>query len=302
MRNIGVYRMNILVTGGTGFIGSALVPLLLSREHAITMLSRSSYSDTDGCRYIRDLNELEDSEQIDAVINLAGASLAGARWSPGYKQEIVYSRLDTTRRLVECMERLQVPPAVLLNASAIGYYGHGDQPVTESAGAGEGFSADLCKQWEQVAGHAEALGTRVCLCRFGVVLDAGGGAFEELFRPFRFGLANWIGSGHQWLSWVHRQDVVAALTFLLDHDALAGPFNITAPEPVSARGMCSAIKKQRKTLLTVPVPAAIIRVMLGEMADELLINGQKVLPERLEGSGFTFSYPTIDDALHAILA
>lgn len=302
MLNNGVYRMHILLTGGTGFIGSALVPRLLTQKHTLTILSRSSHSDTDDCHYIRNLDELADDAQIDAVINLAGASLAGARWTPGYKREIVDSRLETTRQLVACMTRLQVPPAVLLNASAIGYYGHGGHPVTEADAAGEGFSADLCRRWEEAAGHAEALGTRVCLARFGVVLDAGGGAFEELFRPFRFGLANWIGSGHQWLSWVHRSDVIAALIFLLEHDELSGPFNITAPEPVTARGMCEAIKQQRKTLLTAPVPAMVMRIMLGEMADELLINGQKVLPERLANSGFTFDHPTLKNALHAILA
>lgn len=294
--------MHILLTGGTGFIGEALVPSLLAQGHELTILSRSRHTDTEGCRYIRNLDELADDERIHAAINLAGASLAGARWTASYKREIVESRLGTTGQLVECMQRLQVPPGVLLNASAIGYYGHGDQPVTEADDAGEGFSADLCRRWEEAASHAETLGTRVCLCRFGVVLDAGGGAFEELFRPFRFGLANWIGSGRQWLSWVHRNDVVAALTFLLEHDELSGAFNVTAPEPVTARGMCDAIKKRRKTLLTAPVPAPVMRIMLGEMADELLINGQKVLPQRLTNSGFTFSYPHIDDALRAILA
>ncbi len=294
--------MHILLTGGTGFIGEALVPSLLNQGHELTILSRSHHSDTEGCRYIRTLDALADDERIDAVINLAGASLAGARWTASYKREIVDSRLETTRQLVDCMQRLQVPPGVLLNASAIGYYGHGDHPVTEADDAGEGFSADLCRRWEASASHAEALGTRVCLCRFGVVLDAGGGAFEELFRPFRFGLANWIGNGEQWLSWVHRSDVVAALTFLLEDGSLSGAFNVTAPQPVTARGMCDAIKQHRKTLLTAPVPATVMRVMLGEMADELLINGQKVLPQRLTNSGFTFSYPHIDDALRAILA
>lgn len=293
--------MHFLITGGTGFIGELLVPHLVARGHALTILSRSAHTDTDACRYIRDLDELPDSVEVDVVINLAGASLAGARWTRAYKREIVDSRLDTTRRLIDCMQRLQSPPAVLLNASAVGYYGHGDAPVTEAAGPGEGFSADLCAQWEEAARRAEALGTRVCLCRFGVVLDAVGGAFEELFRPFRFGVANWIGSGRQWLSWVHRADVVAALDFLLDHDELAGPFNITAPEPVTGRDMCAAIKRYRRTLLTMPVPAPVMRILLGEMADELLIRGQRVLPDRLTERGFAFTYPTLDGALRAIL-
>lgn len=293
--------MHILLTGGTGFIGSALVPQLAARGHTLTLLSRSAHDDTDSCRYIRDLDEIADAAQVDAVINLAGASLAGARWTPAYKREIVESRLATTRRLTDCIQRLEMPPAVLLNASAIGYYGHGDAPVTEAADAGSGFSAALCTQWEEAANQVESLGTRVCLCRFGVVLDAGGGAFEELFRPFRFGVANWIGSGRQWLSWVHRADVIAALGFLLDRDELAGPFNITAPAPVTGRGLCAAIKKHRRTLITAGVPAPIMRLMIGEMADELLINGQRVLPDRLTASGFAFTYPSIDDALNDIL-
>ena len=136
--------MHILLTGGTGFIGSALVPHLAARGHTLTVLSRSAHEDTDSCRYIRDLDVIADDEQIDAVINLAGASLAGARWTPAYKREIVESRLATTRRLIDRMQQLQMPPQVLLNASAIGYYGHGDEPMTEDAGAGDGFSADLC--------------------------------------------------------------------------------------------------------------------------------------------------------------
>lgn len=293
--------MHILLTGGTGFIGEALVPRLLACDHTLTILSRSAHSDKENCRYIRDLDELASSARVDVVINLAGASLAGSRWTQAYKREIVDSRLDTTSRLIACMQRLESAPSLLLNASAIGYYGHGEEATTEAAGPGEGFSADLCRQWEEAAQRAEALGTRVCLCRFGVVLDAGGGAFEELYRPFRFGIANWIGDGHQWLSWVHREDVVAALEFLMGCEGLSGPVNITAPEPVTSRDMCAAIKRHRRTLLTAPVPGPVMRLMLGEMADELLIHGQRVLPERLAGQGFAFRYPTIDSALEVII-
>ncbi|MEQ8516210.1 MAG: TIGR01777 family oxidoreductase [Chromatocurvus sp.] len=294
--------MHILLTGGTGFIGEALVPHLRAREHSLTILSRSDHVDSDHCRYIRDLDELTDNEQVDVVINLAGASLAGARWTAAYKRKIIDSRLDTTAHLIACMQRLHTPPSLLLNASAIGFYGHGETPLTEAAGAGEGFSAELCMQWEEAARRAEALGTRVCLCRFGVVLDAGGGAFEELYRPFRFGVANWIGNGRQCLSWVHRADVVAALDFLMEHEAITGPVNITAPEPVTSRDMCAAIKRYKRTLFTAPVPAPVMRVMLGEMANELLIHGQRVSPDRLTRNGFTFTYPTIDSALRAIIA
>ena len=165
-----------------------------------------------------------------------------------------------------------------------------------------GFSQQLCQRWEAEALRAEALGTRVCLLRFGVVLDRDGGAMEQMAQPFRFGIANWLGSGQQWLSWVHRKDAVAAMDFLLARTDLAGPFNITAPEPVTSRGFCAAMKRRRRTLLTAPVPAPVMRLLVGEMAQELLLQGQRVLPLRLQAEGFRFSFPTLDDALGAIMA
>ena len=149
---------------------------------------------------------------------------------------------------------------------------------------------------------AAGAGTRVCLLRFGVVLDSGGGAMVEMARPFQFGIANWIGSGHQWLSWVHRRDVIEAIRFLQQRQDLSGPFNITAPEPVTARGFCAAMKRRKRTLLTAPVPGPVIRLLVGEMAEELLLQGQRVLPARLEAAGFGFELPQIDDALGEILA
>jgi len=165
-----------------------------------------------------------------------------------------------------------------------------------------GFSQQLCQRWEAAALRAEALGTRVCLLRLGVVLDRDGGAMEQMAQPFRLGIANWLGSGQQWLSWVHRKDAVAAMDFLLARTDLSGPFNITAPEPVTSRGFCAAMKRRRRTLLTAPVPAPVMRLLVGEMAQELLLQGQRVLPVRLQAEGFRFSFPTLDDALGAIMA
>jgi len=286
------------VTGGTGFIGSALVPRLRGDGHEITVLSRGAHADGGGVRYVQSLDAIADDASVDAVINLAGASLNGKRWTAAYKREMVASRLDTTAAVVDLCRRLAQPPSVLVSASAIGYYGdRGDELLDEQSSMGEGFSAELCRDWEAAARKAEALGTRVCLARLGVVFDREGGAFVELSRPFRFGIANWLGSGRQYLSWVHRADVIAAFAFLLEHEALAGPVNVTAPRPVTHRALCAALRRKLTTLPGMPVPGFVMRILLGEVADELLLAGQQVLPKRLEAAGFTFHYPNIDGAV-----
>jgi len=295
--------MNYLITGGTGFIGTALIASLRAAGHGVTVLTRHARPPQEGVSFVVSLDAIPAQARFDGVVNLAGASLAGARWSESYKREIISSRLDSTGAIIALLGRLQQPPAVLLSASAIGYYGHhGDEPLGEDGAVVPGFSQQLCQRWEAAALQAEALGTRVCLLRFGVVLDRDGGAMEQMAQPFRFGIANWLGSGQQWLSWVHRKDAVAAMDFLLARPDLAGPFNITAPEPVTSRGFCAAMKRRRRTLLTAPVPAPVMRLLVGEMAQELLLQGQRVLPGRLQAEGFRFSFPTLDDALGAIMA
>ena len=294
--------MHILVTGGTGFIGQALLPALRADGHELTVLSRTPHVSRKATTYICHLDELGDDAAVDAIINLAGASLAGRRWNPVYKDEIVASRIDTTRSLVKLCARLVRPPAVLLNASAIGYYGsRGDETLDEQSQPGAGFAAELCKQWEQEAALIEAYEVRSCIMRLGVVLGRDGGALQEMARPFRFGVANWIGSGKQWLSWIQLDDVVAAMRLLLGRDDLSGVFNLTAPQPATSRQFCEAMKRQRKTFLTAPVPAIAMRLLVGEMAEELLLNGQRVLPGRLLAAGFAFSYPALDEALGASL-
>jgi len=294
--------MNILITGGTGFIGAPLVIKLLELGHSLTVLSRQSLQSRPQLRYVKSLEQLADNATIDAVINLAGASLADHRWSAAYKLEILSSRLDTTRSLLQLMQRLEQPPQVLLSASAIGFYGHhGDELLAEEGAITPGFAQNLCQQWEDLALQAQALGMRVCLLRLGVVLDAGGGAFTQMALPFRFGVGNWLGRGDQWLSWVHRQDVLAAIVFLLEQKQLSGPFNITAPEAVTSRGFCDAMLGHRRTLVNLPVPAVAMRVLIGEMADELLLKGQRVIPQALQEAEFAFEFPDIDTALADIL-
>lgn len=295
--------MRVLVTGGTGFIGAALTEALLADGAELTILSRTSRGGRSRCRFIQSLDEIAATEQIDAVINLAGASLAARRWTAAYKHEIVASRMDTTRQVVDLLARLDRPPAVLLSASAIGYYGHhGDECLTESSEVSPGFAQTLCSDWEALALQAQQSGVRVCLLRLGVVLDSAGGALVEMAKSFRFGVASWLGSGQQWLSWVHRRDVIRAIQFLLARDDLQGPFNITSPAPATGRDFATALQAHHRTFIRAGVPGPVMRLLVGEMAGELLLRGQRVVPQRLLAAGFDFVYPDLGLALRAIYA
>lgn len=293
--------MRVLVTGGTGFIGQALIPALQEKGHGVAVLTRRPSSGTAvNVEYVQAPDEL--AEPVDAVINLAGASLADKRWNAAYKQEMLESRVELTRRLGEYFGTLPTKPSIWLNASAIGYYGaRGDEPLMEDADTGLGFAAELCRKWEDAAAVA-AGDARLCLMRLGVVLDAGGGAYPQMAQPFKMGVANWIGDGRQWLSWIHRDDVVAAFCFALEHPTLHGPINVTAPTPVTSKGFCSAMRKVHRTFLALPMPGFVMRAMVGEMADELLLTGQKVLPASLCDADFAFTFAAIDDALVNIKA
>lgn len=293
--------MHILVTGGTGFIGSALVPELVGRGHEVTIISRARRSAGHKVAYCRALSEVR--ADIHAVVNLAGASLAARRWTARYKREIVASRVDFTQKLVGGLTQLQNPPRVLISGSAVGFYGHDSSAVfTEANGRGRGFSADLCVAWEQAAEGALGVIPQVSLLRLGVVFDCGGGALQEMLRSFQFGLQSWLGTGEQWLSWIHRADVVSAICHLLDHPTASGAFNVTAPEPVTHRAFSEAAARYLRTRLSAGVPKAVMRLLVGEMADELLLNGQRVLPDRLMKGGFTFNHSDIDSALQSILS
>jgi uncharacterized protein (TIGR01777 family) len=296
--------MKILLTGGTGFIGQPLVERLLQRGDTVTVYTRNaSLQGGERLDYVTDLDEIPASSGFDAFINLAGESIAGGRWTEARKQELLDSRVGTTRMLHDLASRLESPPATLLSASAIGYYGpQGDMPLDEEADTIDCFSHRLCVAWEEEAHRFESLGSRVCIMRLGVVLAADGGAFEQLKRSVQFGVATWLGSGEQWLSWVHRDDVLRAVEFLLDHPTLAGPFNITAPEPVTNRGFSMALARQRGALLSLPVPGFVMRAAMGELADELLLTGQRVVPRNLQVAGFGFNYPDVSEALPRLLA
>jgi len=292
--------MHILMTGGTGLIGTATCAALYAAGHKLTILTRRARPATTEATYITSLGECAD--RVDVVINLAGAGLADKRWSSAYKRQIVSSRVDLTRELVVWMSELELPPERLVSASAIGYYGAADeQTFTEGAGVGTGFSAALCQSWEEEAGRAVALGTQVCLLRFGVVLAREGGALGKMTQSFRLGVETWLGSGEQWLSWLHVDDAVRVLQHVLAQECPAGAYNTVAPEPARHREFAHEAGRQSKTWLKLGVPAIAARLMAGEMAEELLLSGQRVLPSQLLEDGFQFHYPTLNEALKNLI-
>ncbi len=293
--------MHILVTGGSGFIGQHLLPLLRERGHEVVVWSRTRAGSDRGVTFVRQLEDIK--TPVDAVINLAGASLAARRWSKAYKAEMRASRVGLTERLLQWMARQESPPSVLLSGSATGFYGT-DTPdaCNETVGVGTGFAATLCADWEAIAERAAELSCRVVRLRLGVVLAAKGGALPQMTQSWRAGVGSWLGSGTQWLSWIHIHDAVAAIDFLLHNPQANGAFNIVAPEPITHRELAAACSRRRWTLLKVGLPALPMRVLLGEMADEILLRGQRAIPSGLQHAGFRFEYETIDAALEDLWA
>ena len=288
--------MHILMTGGTGLIGTATCTALHAAGHKLTILTRRARPATDEATYVTALADC--AEPVDAVINLAGAGLADRRWTNAYKRQIVSSRVDLTRELVAWLGECEQPPGKLISASAIGYYGADEaQTFTESDEPGTGFSAALCQSWEEEAGSAAELGTHVSLLRLGVVLAREGGALGKMTQSFRVGVESWLGSGEQWLSWIHLEDAVRVIQHVLDCEHPAGIYNTVAPEPARHRELAHEAGRQSNTWLKLGVPAFAAKMMAGEMAEELLLSGQRVLPAQLLEDGFQFHYPNLKEAL-----
>lgn len=304
--------MKLVVAGGTGFIGTALLETLARQGHALVLLTRSpSTARAPGATALfwqpgspgaweNVLPEALDG--ADGVINLAGEPIAGKRWSEAQKQRLRASRLEPTRALVGAIGKLKRKPGFLLNASAVGYYGpRGGEAVTEADGPGGDFLAGLCRDWEAEAMKAEAHGLRVVRLRTGVVLGNGGGALAKMAPPFRFYIGGPLGSGAQWMPWIHLEDEVGLIRFLSENPAARGAVNATAPNPVTMKEFAKALGKALHRPAWAPVPAFALRLMLGEMA-EMLLTGQRALPAAAERLGYPFRHPALPEALKNILS
>jgi hypothetical protein len=293
--------MNYLVTGATGFIGSKLVDALLSGGHSVNYLGRDRSKKLDSraafhCWNVGEIPPLKSVPRLDAVIHLAGEPIA-QRWTKEAKKRIYDSRIVGTRDLVSAIGELQHKPATLVCASAIGYYGNrGDEILTEESGPGSGFLADLCVQWEQEARKAQEFGLRVASIRLAVVLGREGGALPKMLTPFRFGLGGKLGSGRQWMSWVHVDDLVRLFIFVAENSAVTGPLNGASPGPVTNAEFTKVLAGVIRRPAPWTVPKFALRVGLGEMADALF-DSARVLPSATEQSGFRFEYWDLRKAL-----
>lgn len=298
---LGLGHRKILVTGGTGFIGEALVSRLLDAGHNVTVWTRdplrASYLFDGRARCIRNMAKLDANEHFDSVINLAGMPVIGPRWSPHRKAQIMASRIDITQKLVEWFSKIQTPPASWIQASAIGYYGvrPSSEILDEGSLKGDGFMADLCSRWEATAQTAQNAGTRYVILRFGLVLGAGG-ALPSLLLPYRLGLGGRLGDGQQIMSWIHLDDLLRLFADAMDSESIRGTYNAVAPEQISQTQFSKTVGQVLQRPVWFHLPAKLIRWLAGEMA-QIFVDGQRVIPKRLLNEGFQFRHPTLISAL-----
>ena len=302
--------MKILVTGSSGLVGTALVSALARAGHTVCRLVRPRSAGNDGAKegfavaWNPVTGELGGAGVgADAVVNLAGASIAGGRWTAERKALLGTSRIDTTRTLVGALAKMNARPNVLVSASAIGIYGdRGDEALTEESKPGTGFLADLTKEWEAEALKAEALGIRVVLARFGIILAREGGALAKMLTPFKLGAGGRLGSGKQWMSWATLEDVVAILKFAIENATVRGAINVVSPQPLQNAEFTKVLARAMHRPALFPAPALVLRLALGEMADALLLSSQRVAPQALEKLGYRFLHADLASAMAAVLA
>lgn len=296
----------VVLSGASGMLGSSLRHALAARGIPVIQLVRGTPTGQDQLLW----NPAADPAMADpvplegcaAAIHLSGANVAAHRWTAAYRREMTASRVDSTRALARLLASLRTPPATLLVASAVGFYGNrGDELLDETSQAGSGFLAELCRQWEAAAQPALDAGIRVVHLRFGVVLSPGPGALARMLPLFRLGLGGPLGSGRQWMSWIGIEDAIRAVLFALGTPSLAGPVNLTAPSPVTNAEFAHALARQLRRPAVLPVPAFALRLALGRMADEALLASTRAVPSRLLVAGFHFAHPTVDKALAAAL-
>ena len=294
--------MNILNTGGTGFIGRALVKSLLKEGHKVTVLSRTP--DTvnkiigNEVTTLSNLNQLTSEHHFQVIINLAGAPIFDHHWSDARKQIIRDSRIQLTEQLISYIKAATVKPELLISGSAIGYYGNqGNKVLIESSSpASHDFSQRLCADWEATAQLASQFGVRVCLIRTGLVLAHDGGLLQRMLLPFKFGLGGILGDGQQWMSWIHKADWIAIAKLMISNTAMQGVYNATAPHPVTNSEFTKTLAQHLRRPALLPMPAWLLKILLGERS-ELLLASQRVLPERLLTENFHFQYPELLSAL-----
>lgn len=299
--------MKIVLAGCTGFIGSVLVEELLKEKHELYLLTRNPDTKKDDRVYFLkwDAESVEgwasEVDGADAVINLTGESIADKRWTDAQKKKIVESRVLSTRVIVDAILKSKKKPAVYINASAVGYYGAvPDGEVIEETKAGDNFLAKTCLAWEAEAKRGDVEGVRAVQLRIGVVLEKDGGALKKMIPPFKLFAGGPLGSGKQWMPWIHRDDVIEIIKFALSNKNISGPINTTAPNPVRMKEFCQELGKALDRPSWAPVPSIALKVLLGEMAD-MLLGGQKAVPEKLLKEDYQFKYSEIDKALKAIL-
>jgi len=305
--------VRILISGSTGLVGSAVVDKLSHQGHEVTRLLRPG-TEVRGSEAAPSgelphvlwnpqsgvLNSR--AEEVDAVIHLAGASIAGHRWTQAWKRELRDSRVAATRHLIASLRQLRRPPQIFIAASAIGFYGNrGDEELTEASPPGTDFLAQLAADWETESARAAELGARVVILRFGVILAKEGGALPRMALPFRLGVGGKIGSGRQWISWVTLEDIVGIIQFALETNLLSGPANSVSPNPVQNAKFAATLGRVLRRPAIFPTPSFALRLALGEMADSLLLSSQRVYPTKLERLGFRFLYPDLEPALAAVL-
>ena len=304
--NTSMDNKHYLITGGSGFIGSQLIPQLLAQNSTVTVLTRhpaktlSQFNNT--VAVIEDLDKMDLSEKVDVIINLAGQGIANKRWSEDYIRELFDSRLLITRKLVEYMQRATHKPELFISGSATGYYGLRDDKVLSEAATGDSsMSSELCTEWEEEAKAAEALGVRTCYLRTGIVLGDGG-ALSKMLPPFKFGLGGPIGSGEQWMSWIHMDDLIGIINHIVKHPKISGPVNGTAPNPVTNKEFSKTLGKVLKRPAFIPLPAAAIKFLMGEMGEELLLSGHRVVPAKMTIAAYPFKYDKLEPALADVVS
>lgn len=297
--------MKILIAGATGLIGTKLTSFLRGGGNLVKKLVRNKTSlneDEIGWDIEKEILDVNRLEGYDAMINLTGENIASGRWTESLKNKIKESRVKSTKLIAEGIAKLKAPPKVLINASAIGIYGdRGDEILTEESASGHGFLAEVCREWEAATEPASRAGTRVVCLRFGMVLSNKGGALQKMLLPFKLGLGGIVGSGQQYMSWIALDDVIGIILFAMQEESLIGPTNAVAPFSVRNREFTQSLGAalHRPTLL--PLPAFVVKLVLGEMGEELLLASAHVIPDKLNQHGYQFLYPKIKEAFHHLL-